>query len=153
MAFKFGIDKEQNTFLPPVIDDYVGPNDPVRVYDAFIDALDFNDLGISLIPNAGAERYEPRKMLKLILRLSYGDRSSRKLVVLSAQPIIYLAHERSSAGLSDHHTFRGECKDAINAKQCRTTRMELTKSNTLFLDSGIRRMRLYGILDARILKN
>ena len=80
MAFKFGTHKEQATFLPPTIDDYVGPNDPVRVYNAFVDALDFNKLGISLVPEKGAERYEPRLMLKLLIYgPSYGDRSSRLL--------------------------------------------------------------------------
>ena len=80
MAFMFGKNRDQETFLPTVIDDYVGANDPVRVYNAFIDALDFNELGISLVPKAGAERYEPRRMLKLLVYgPSYGDRSSRKL--------------------------------------------------------------------------
>ncbi len=99
MAFKFGNNKTQETFLPPVMDDYVGPNDPVRVYDAFIDALDFNELGISLVPNAGAERYEPRRMLKLLVYgPSCGDRSSRMLERACRQFVIYVAHERPSAG-------------------------------------------------------
>ena len=65
MAFKIG-NREQQTFFPAVIDDYVSSQDPVRVYNAFVDALDFHQLGISLIPKAGAERYDPVRMIKLL---------------------------------------------------------------------------------------
>lgn len=34
MAYKIG-DRMQATFLPPVINDYIGDKDPVRVYDSF----------------------------------------------------------------------------------------------------------------------
>ena len=53
MAYKVS-DRMQQIFLPPIIDDYVGPQDPVRVYDAFIDTLDFKKLGIPLLPKPGA---------------------------------------------------------------------------------------------------
>ncbi|VAW15464.1 hypothetical protein MNBD_BACTEROID05-326, partial [hydrothermal vent metagenome] len=39
MAYKCG-NRMQVTLLPPVIDDYVTTQDPVRVYDAFVDSLD-----------------------------------------------------------------------------------------------------------------
>jgi len=45
LAFKYG-NREQVELLPPSISDYVGPDDPVRAYDAFVDALDFNQLGV-----------------------------------------------------------------------------------------------------------
>lgn len=35
MAYIIAQDKMQQTFLPNTIDDYVGPQDPVRAYDAF----------------------------------------------------------------------------------------------------------------------
>jgi hypothetical protein len=55
MAYKTG-NKMQTVLLPPIIDDYVSKEDPVRVYDAFVEALDFNQLGISLTDyKAGAE--------------------------------------------------------------------------------------------------
>ena len=44
----------QMKMLPPIIDDYVGPQDPVRVYDTFVEALDFARLGISLMPGGGS---------------------------------------------------------------------------------------------------
>lgn len=80
MGFKNGEDLTQQTFFPPTLDEYVMPEDPVRVYDAFVDALDFKTLSISLNANAGAERYNPKSMLKLILYgYAYGIRSSRLL--------------------------------------------------------------------------
>lgn len=75
-------DRNQLTMLPPVIDDYIGAQDPVRVYDAFIEAINFDELGISLKhEKAGAKSYSPKSMLKLLVYgYSYGGtRSSRKL--------------------------------------------------------------------------
>lgn len=80
MAYKIG-DRMHTTFLPPAINDYIGDKDPVRVYDSFVEALDFNELGISLTDyQAGADEYYPKAMLKVILYgYSYGIRSFRKL--------------------------------------------------------------------------
>lgn len=79
MAYKIS-NRMQPIFLPPIIDEYVGPQDPVRVYDAFVEALDFNALGISLEPQPGADEYYPKDMLRLIIyAYSYGTRSSRKI--------------------------------------------------------------------------
>ena len=79
MAFIPG-NRTQQTFLPPVIDDYVNQHDPVRVYDAFVESLDFKSLGISFEPQGGADEYCPKAMIKLIIYgCSYGIRSSRKL--------------------------------------------------------------------------
>jgi transposase len=142
MAFKFGTNKDQESFLPPVIDDYVGPNDPVRVYDAFIDALDFNELGISLVPKAGAERYEPRLMLKLLVYgSSYGDRASRKLERACRHNLSYIWLMK---GLQpDYRTiirFRSDFKEPIKKvlKQCvrMCVKMDLVEGNTLFFDGS-----------------
>ena len=47
--------RKQISFLPPKIDDYVGKEDPVRVYDAFIESLDLREMGIITDPyQAGA---------------------------------------------------------------------------------------------------
>ena len=71
----------QMTALPPVIDDYVGPEDPVRAYDAIIDAMDAKALGLVIDSNkVGNPSYDPKSMLKLLVYgYSYGWRSSRKL--------------------------------------------------------------------------
>ena len=80
MAYREG-DRHQMTLLPPVIDDYVGPEDPVRAYDAMIEAMDIRDLGLVIDRNkVGNPAYDPRAMLKLLVYgYSYGWRGSRKL--------------------------------------------------------------------------
>ena len=142
MAFKFGENRDQTTFLPPVIDNYVGPSDPVRVYDAFVNALDFYELGISLVPQAGAERFDPVKMLKLIIYgYSYGDRSSRKLERACRHNLSYMWLMNSLQ--PDYRTiirFRSDYKDAIKKvlKQCvrMCVKMDLIEGNTLFVDGS-----------------
>jgi transposase len=142
MAFMFGTNRDQETFLPPVLDDYIGPNDPVRVFDAFIDALDFNELGIPLVPNAGAESYEPRRMLKLLVYgPSYGDRSSRKLERACRHNLSYMWLMN---GLQPTYRtiirFRSDYKGAITKvlKQCvrMCVKMDLIEGNTLFIDGS-----------------
>lgn len=57
--------------LPPTVKEYVGENDPVRVYDAFVEALDIGELGIKVDDSkVGNSGYNPTAMLKLLL---YGD--------------------------------------------------------------------------------
>jgi transposase len=80
MAYRYGIG-DQVTLLPDSIDQYVPEDDPVRVYDAFVDALNVEGLGITMDEHAvGNSRYNPVAMLKiLVYGYSYGWRSSRKL--------------------------------------------------------------------------
>ncbi len=141
MAFKIG-DRDQKTFLPSAIDDYVGSQDPVRVYDAFVDTLDFHQLGIPLIPNAGAERYDPKRMLKLIIyAYSYGTRSSRLMEKACHHNLSFIW---LMAGLKpDHRTiarFRSDNKEAVKKvlKQCirMCVDMGLVDGNTLFIDGS-----------------
>lgn len=47
MAYRYG-DRYQMGLLPQRIEEYVGEDHPVRVYDAFVEALDFGALGIEL---------------------------------------------------------------------------------------------------------
>ncbi|TLD39983.1 MAG: hypothetical protein JETT_3750 [Candidatus Jettenia ecosi] len=56
MAYIVG-NRKQLSFLPPKIDDYVGKEDPVRVYDAFIDSLDFQEMGIIIIRRECGQKY------------------------------------------------------------------------------------------------
>ena len=80
MAYKYGT-RKQITFLPDSIEKYVSEDDPVRVYDAFIDAINLNELGLEInSSNVGNSSYDPVAMLKvLVYGYSYGWRSSRKL--------------------------------------------------------------------------
>lgn len=74
-------DRQRMTFLPAAIDEYVGPKDPVRAYDAIIEAIDVMKLGLIIDPHkVGSPAYHPMAMLKLLVYgYSYGWRSSRKL--------------------------------------------------------------------------
>jgi len=48
MAYRYGQDRNQMLFFPQSIDQYVAEDHPVRAYDAFVDTLDFEQLGIEL---------------------------------------------------------------------------------------------------------
>src|ERR1700739_4107010 len=82
-TFKTGESREQACLLPPRIEDYVGPDNPVRAIDGFVDALDLAELGFRHAKRgvgAGQPPYDPADLLKLYL---YGYinqvRSSRRL--------------------------------------------------------------------------
>ncbi len=80
MAYKTG-SRDQYMMLPPSVEDFVTSEDPVRAYDAMIDAIDLNALGLKIDSNKlGSSSYDPVAMLKLLIYgYSYGWRSSRKL--------------------------------------------------------------------------
>ena len=80
--FVVGEDRCQSLLLPESLDDYVGEDNPVRVIEAFIDALDLSELGFDrMIPAVtGRPAYHPSTMLKIYL-YGYLNRiqSSRRL--------------------------------------------------------------------------
>ena len=81
MAYRYGNNRYQRQLMPRAIDEYIESDDPVRAYDAFIEALDLGRLGIAFDPKkTGNPEYHPKVMLKLIVYgYSYGIHSSRKL--------------------------------------------------------------------------
>ena len=82
MAYITGIDRTQQVLFPEALDDYVGPENPVRFIDAFVASLDLAALGVArAVPNAlGRPAYDPGDLLRLYI---YGYlnrlRSSRRL--------------------------------------------------------------------------
>ena len=62
-------DRSQGTLLPESIDEYVSEDNPVRVIEAFVDALDLAGLGFAGVePKAtGRPAYHPATMLKIYL--------------------------------------------------------------------------------------
>jgi hypothetical protein len=64
-----GADRRQVALLPESLDDYVGADNPVRVVDAFVDALDLAKLGFDgVAPEAtGRPGYHPATLLKIYL--------------------------------------------------------------------------------------
>src|SRR5258708_39953968 len=67
MAHVTGQSRYQSTLFPEVLDEVVAFNDPVRVIDAFVDALDLEELGFSKVEAEGMGRppYAPADVLKL----------------------------------------------------------------------------------------
>jgi transposase len=82
-TFKTGDSRDQTCLLPARIEDYVGPDNPVRAIESFVCALDLAKLGFRYakrVVGAGQPPYDPADLLKLYL---YGYinqvRSSRRL--------------------------------------------------------------------------
>src|SRR5467141_2724741 len=80
--FVAGADRGQSTLLPECLDDWIDESNPVRVIDAFVDALDLAELGFGGVEPAGTGRpsYHPAALLKLYI-YGYLNRvhSSRRL--------------------------------------------------------------------------
>lgn len=82
MAHLSGTDRSQLLLLPEAIDDYVGPDNPVRFIEAFVDGLDLAAAGFERVAakETGRPGFDPADMLKLCI---YGYinrvRSSRRL--------------------------------------------------------------------------
>lgn len=76
-----GRDRSQGLLLPAQLDDYVSEDNPVRVVDAFVDALDLSALGFTVTPShTGRPSYHPAVLLKIYV-YGYLNRiqSSRRL--------------------------------------------------------------------------
>jgi transposase len=67
--FVAGADRSQTTLLPECLDDFIEESNPVRVVDAFVDALDWADLGFAGVAPAATGRpaYHPSTLLKLYI--------------------------------------------------------------------------------------
>jgi transposase len=80
--FMAGADRGQSTLMPECLDDWIDENNPVRVIDAFVDALDLAELGFDGVEPASTGRpsYHPSALLKLYI-YGYLNRvqSSRRL--------------------------------------------------------------------------
>ena len=69
MAHLSGHDRSQLLLLPEAVDDYVGPDNPVRFIEAFVDELDLGAAGFArVVPKAtGRPGYDPADLLKLYI--------------------------------------------------------------------------------------
>jgi transposase len=133
--------REQNQLFPASLEEYVGPEDPVRLYDAFVEQLKFSELGIDLDEGkVGHPEFDPRSMVKLLIYgYSYGIRSSRKLERATYHNLSFIW---LMGGLKpDHKTiarFRRANAMALKnvLKQCAQVclKLGLVEGNTLFVD-------------------
>jgi transposase len=140
MAYRYG-NRKQLQLFPSSIGEYIPENDPVRAYDAFVEALNLRELGILLDEHhVGNSEYDPLSMLKLLVYgYSYGIRSSRKLerAVHHNLSFIWLV-----GGLKpDYKTiseFRRQNRLALAKilKQCARIclKLGLIEGNTIFVD-------------------
>ena len=81
-GFIEGVDREQIALFPDRLEGWVGDDNPVRVVDAFVDALDLEEAGFERTSSArtGRPGYHPAVLLKLFI-YGYLNRvaSSRRL--------------------------------------------------------------------------
>src|SRR5438046_1049623 len=82
MNHRAGLDRGQTLLFPERLEDYIGPENPVRFLDAFVVQLDLARLGFmrATCADTGRPPYPPAVLLKIYL---YGYlnrlRSSRRL--------------------------------------------------------------------------
>lgn len=140
MAYLRG-ERQQTNLFPSSLEEYVGVEDPVRVYDAFVEQLDFHELGLVLDEQQiGPPEFDPVSMLKLLVYgYAYGIRSSRKLERALHHNVSFMW---LLGGLKpDHKTiarFRRDHRDTLKGvlKQCvrLCLKLGLIEENTLFVD-------------------
>ena len=140
MAYRYG-DRYQMSLIPRSIEEFVPGDHPVRAYDAFIESLDFAELGIEIDPcRVGNSEYDPRAMFKLLVfGYSYGIKSSRKLEREAHNNLCFIW---LTGGLKpDHKTiaeFRRRNRPALKKIFHQSVRMciglKLITGNVLFVD-------------------
>ena len=140
MAYRYG-NRDQQELFPQAIEQYVAEDDPVRAYDAFVEALNFHELGIEIDRHkVGNAEYDPRSMVKLLVYgYSYGVKSSRKLERECYHNISFIW---LMGGLKpDHKTiaeFRRKNKKALKKtlRHCAQIciKLDLIAGNILFVD-------------------
>jgi transposase len=134
MAYRYG-ERQQMNLFPQSIEDYVATGDPVRAYDAFVNAVNLKELGITWDENqVGNPEYDPTAMLKLLVYgYSYGIRSSRKLERAIHHNISFIW---LMGGLHPDHNNKKALQNML--KQCARLCVELglIEGNTLFVDGS-----------------
>jgi transposase len=140
MAYRYG-DRDQVGLFPQSVEEYVGKEDAVRVYDAFVESLDFKQLGIELDEGqVGNSEYDPKAMMKLLVYgYSYGVKGSRKL---ERECYHNLSFMWLMGGLKPDHKTIAEYRRRHNKalkqvlKQCvrLCIKLDLIAGNVLFVD-------------------
>ena len=103
MAYRYG-NREQFGLFPQSIEDYVSKEDPVRVYDAFVESVDFGQLGIDIDEHqVGNSEYDPKSDVKtvgvrvLLRSEGFTEAGAR----MSSQSFVYLVDGGIKAGPQD----------------------------------------------------
>jgi len=127
--------------FPLSYDELIDEKDAVRIYEAFVEQLDVEELGLKLNnKKEGNPEYHPKAMLKVLLYgYSYGIRSSRKLERALHHNITFIW---LSGGLKpDHKTislFRKRNKTVLKKvfRKCveLCIKLNVIEGNTLYVD-------------------
>jgi transposase len=59
--FVEGVDRGQSTLFPECLEDWIDEDNPVRVIDAFVDALDLSELEFEGVEPAARTRGRPQR--------------------------------------------------------------------------------------------
>ena len=134
-----GQGRSQVTLFPDALDDFVSEENPVRVIDAFVDALDLGELGFKrATPEAtGRPGYDPASLLKLYV-YGYMNRiqSSRRLEGETQRNVEMMwLLERLSPDFKTIADFRKDNAKGIK-NTCRTF-VELCRRLELFSDAMV----------------
>src|SRR5579864_1507980 len=104
MTHLTGHDRSQTLLLPESLDDYIGPENPVRFIEAFVDGLDLAVAGFARVEAKATGRpgYAPADLLKLYI---YGYlnrvRSSRRLEAETHRNLEVISRLFNAAGRAD----------------------------------------------------
>jgi hypothetical protein len=113
--FVEGADRGQSTLLPECLDDWIDEESPVRVIDAFVDALDLANLGFDGVEPAATGRpaFHPSVLLKPYI-YGYLNRvqSSRRLEREAGRPV--------TAGSTPSNPSLARSSASTNASMTRT---------------------------------
>ncbi|MEH0296165.1 transposase [Agrobacterium sp. CCNWLW71] len=71
MAHLSGIDRSQLLLLPEAVDDYVGPDNPVRFIEAFVDQLDLTTAGFNRVRSSRRLEAETHRNIEVIWLLRH----------------------------------------------------------------------------------
>jgi transposase len=122
MGHVTGQSRYQTTLFPEVLDEVVGRDDPVRVIDAFVDALDLAELGFSkaAAEELGRPPYAPGDLLKLyIYGYLHRIRASRRLEAETRRNVqVMWLLNRLTPAFKTIANFRKDHTEAI-VKVCR----------------------------------
>src|SRR5437588_1772336 len=85
MTHLVGHDRSQTLLLPESLDDYIGPENPVRFIEAFVDGLDLAAAGFARVP--------PKEGYKYTIRLPANSVLQKRIGWLLKRPVGRPPHE------------------------------------------------------------
>ncbi len=134
-----GLDRGRATLFPERFDDYIDEDNPVRVVDVFVDALDLKELGFHRVtPEAtGRPGYHPSTLLKIYIYGYLNQVQSSRRLERECQRNIELIW-RTGRLMPDFETiadFRKDYGGAIR-KVCRTF-VALCRCMELLTNAGV----------------